>query len=452
MQIIIVGCGKVGRSITAQLIQEDNNVTIIDMDPTIIKNISTEFDVMGIVGNGSSFNVLDKADLAHTDMLIAVTESDEVNLLTCVIAKLNNEKCHTIARVRSPHYSAERHFLMKGLNLSMTINPEMEAAKEITRLLNFPSAIEIFSFAKDRIDMLRFRVPSESPLIGLSLREISARTTDNLLVCIVERKKDIIVPNGNTIIEQGDVLTIIAMPSVAQEFFKKIGVRTNKCKNVMIVGGGDITYYLAKMLQNNHMDVKIIEKDMARCEELADSLPGVSVDCADGTEKALLEEERIGNMDGFVACTGIDEVNAILSLYAMKRVSGKVVTKQNHVDYGDVMESLQLDSIVNPKELTAQQIVQYVRAAGNSMESNVETMYRLLNGRVEALEFYIDKDCRLQGQNLMTMQIKQGVLIAGIVRNGQLIIPGGQDEFKAGDTVIVVTVHLGFQDISDILA
>lgn len=452
MQIIIVGCGKVGRSITAQLIQEDNNVTIIDMDPTIIKNISTTYDVMGIVGNGSSFNVLDKADLAHTDMLIAVTESDEVNLLTCVIAKLNNEKCHTIARVRSPHYSAERHFLMKGLNLSMTINPEMEAAKEITRLLNFPSAIEIFSFAKDRIDMLRFRVPAGSPLTGLSLREISAKTTSNLLVCIVERKKDIIVPNGNTVIEEGDILTIIAMPSVAQEFFNKIGVRTNKCKNVMIVGGGDITYYLAKMLQNDHMDVKIIEKDMARCEELADSLPGVDVDCGDGTEKALLEEERINNMDGFVACTGIDEVNAILSLYAMKRVNGKVVTKQNHVDYGDVMESLQLDSIVNPKELTAQQIVQYVRAAGNSMESNVETMYRLLNGRVEALEFYIDTDCPIKGQNLAAMQLKQGVLIGGIVRNGQLIIPGGQDEFKTGDTVIVVTVHLGFQDITDILA
>ena len=452
MQIIIVGCGKVGRSIAVQLIQEDNNVTIIDMDPTIIKNISTTYDVMGIVGNGSSFNVLDKADLAHTDMLIAVTESDEVNLLTCVIAKLNNDKCHTIARVRSPHYSAERHFLMNGLNLSMTINPEMEAAKEITRLLNFPSAIEIFSFAKDRIDMLRFRVPSDSPLIGLSLREISARTTDNLLVCIVERNKDIIVPDGNTMIEQGDVLTIIAMPSVAQKFFKTIGVRTNKCKNVMIVGGGDITYYLAKMLQNNHMDVKIIEKDMARCEELADDLPGVTVDCGDGSEKALLDEERIDNMDGFVACTGIDEVNAILSLYAMKRMKGKVVTKLNHVDFGDVMENLQLDSIVNPKELTAQQIVQYVRAAGNSMESNVETMYRLLNGRVEALEFYIDKDCTMKGQTLATMRIKQGVLIAGIVRNGQLIIPGGQDEFKTGDTVIVVTVHLGFQDISDILA
>ncbi|WP_296397644.1 Trk system potassium transporter TrkA [Acidaminococcus timonensis] len=452
MQIIVVGCGKVGRSIVAQLSKEDsNNVTVIDTNAQIIRNISTNYDVMGIVGNGSSFTILDQADLAHADMIIAVTERDEVNLLTCVIAKLNNDKIHTVARVRSPQYAGELNKLQKGLNLTMTINPEMEAAKEISRLLNFPSAIEIFSFARNRIDLLRFRVPPISVLVGRSLKDISDLTT-NLLVCIIERNSNIMVPNGDTVIQQGDVLTIISMPRDAQIFFKKIGVRTNKCKNVMIVGGGQLSFYLSKLLLNNHVDVTIVEQDMKRCEELVDALPGVTVDCGDGTEKELLEEEHLENMDGFVACTGLDEVNAILSLYAMKHVGRKVITKVNHVDFGDVIEGLQLDSIVNPKELTAQKIVHYVRAAGNSMESNVETLYKLMNGRVEALEFLLEKESSIIGVKLVDLKLKPNVLIAGIVRDGKLIIPGGQDVFQVGDTVIVVTTHLGFREIFDILA
>lgn len=451
MQIIVVGCGKVGRSIVAQLSREDNNVTVIDINAQIIRNISTNYDVMGIVGNGSSFTILDQADLAHTDMIIAVTERDEVNLLTCVIAKLNNSKIHTVARVRSPQYAGELNKLQKGLDLTMTINPEMEAAKEISRLLNFPSAIEIFSFARNRIDLLRFRVPPISVLVGRSLKDIGDLTT-NLLVCIIERKSNIMVPNGDTVIQQGDVLTIIAMPRDAQIFFKKIGVRTNKCKNVMIVGGGQLSFYLSKLLLNNHVNVTIVEQDMKRCEELVDALPGVTVDCGDGTEKELLEEEHLESMDGFVACTGLDEVNAILSLYAMKHVGRKVITKVNHVDFGDVIEGLQLDSIVNPKELTAQKIVHYVRAVGNSMESNVETLYKLMNGRVEALEFLLEKESSIIGVKLMDLKLKPDVLIAGIVRDGRLIIPGGQDEFKVGDTVIVVTTHLGFHEIFNILA
>jgi trk system potassium uptake protein TrkA len=436
MQIIVVGCGKVGRSIVAQLSKEDsNNVTVIDTNAQIIRNISTNYDVMGIVGNGSSFTILDQADLAHADMIIAVTERDEVNLLTCVIAKLNNDKIHTVARVRSPQYAGELNKLQKGLDLTMTINPEMEAAKEISRLLNFPSAIEIFSFARNRIDLLRFRVPPISVLVGRSLKDIADLTT-NLLVCIIERNSNIMVPNGDTVIQQGDVLTIISMPRDAQIFFKKIGVRTNKCKNVMIVGGGQLSFYLSKLLLNNHANVTIVEQDMKRCEELVDALPGVTVDCGDGTEKELLEEEHLENMDGFVACTGLDEVNAILSLYAMKHVTRKVITKVNHVDFGDVIEGLQLDSIVNPKELTAQKIVHYVRAAGNSMESNVETLYKLMNGRVEALEFLLEKESSIIGVKLVDLKLKPNVLIAGIVRDGKLIIPGGQDVFQVGDTVI----------------
>ncbi|WP_317303481.1 TrkA C-terminal domain-containing protein [Acidaminococcus timonensis] len=318
-------------------------------------------------------------------------------------------------------------------------------------MLNFPSAIEIFSFVRNRIDLLRFRVPPISVLVGRSLKAISDLTT-NLLVCIIERNSNIMVPNGDTVIQQGDVLTIIAMPRDAQNFFKKIGVRTNKCRNVMIVGGGQLSFYLSKLLLNNHANVTIVERDMKRCEELVNALPGVTVDCGDGTEKELLEEEHLENMDGFVACTGLDEVNTILSLYAMKHVGRKVITKVNHVDFGDVIEGLQLDSIVNPKELTAQKIVHYVRAAGNSLESNVETLYKLMNGRVEALEFLLEKKSSIIGVKLADLNLKSNVLIAGIVRDGRLIIPGGQDAFQVGDTVIVVTTHLGFHEIFNILA
>ena len=251
------------------------------------------------------------------------------------------------------------------------------------------------------------------------------------------------------------VLTIRGIDGALRDvnlFFKRVGYTNKKVKNVMIVGGGQLSYYLAKMLLKSHTEVTIIERDMARCEELVEALPGATIDCGDGTEEELLREEHLESMDGFVACTGMDEVNAILSLYALKHSSKKVITKVNHVDFGDVIEGLQLDSIVNPKQLTAQQIVQYVRAAGNSMESNVETLYRLMNGRVEALEFLLDSKSSLIGTKLADMRIKKNVLIAGIVREGKLIIPGGQDAFQAGDTVIVVTTNLGFHEIENILA
>ena len=450
MQIIIVGDGKVGVALTEQLSSEGHDITVIDSNPKVLEQSLESYDVMVVHGNGASIGVLKEAGVEDAHLLIAATSRDETNLLTCIVAKKLGAK-HTIARVRNPEYAEQLVLMRDELGLSMTINPELEAAKEMTRLLNFPTAIDIFSFAKDRIDMLRFRVPQRSMLIGISLKQLAQLTTNNLLICIIERNSEIIVPNGDTVIMSGDILTIMAMPSDVEEFFRKIGVKTNKAENVMIVGGGATSYYLAKLLSSRNIHVTIIEKDMKRCEELVDALPDVTVDCGDGTDRQLLDEEHLENMDGFVACTGIDEVNAILSLYVMNRVKKKVVTKLNHVDFGELLDNLHLDSVINPKEITAQKIVQYVRAAGNSMESNVETLYRLMNGRVEAMEFFIDKDSLVTGQKLVDMKIKDGVIIAGILRGGRLIIPGGQDEFRIGDTVIVVTTHIGFHDIYNIL-
>ena len=450
MQIIIIGCGKVGRTLIAQLSKEDNNLTVIDHNAELVRDVSTIYDVMGIVGNGTSYNVLKEADLEHTDMLIAVTQSDEVNLLCCVIAK-QKANCHTIARVRNPIYSTERHFLRTELKLSMIINPEQEAAQEIARLLRNPNAIEVDTFAKERIDLLRFRVPNDSMMIGKALRDLTQQINMNVLVCIAERNNMVTIPNGDYVVEQGDILTVISMPDQVDRLFRTIGVKSNRVSSCMVVGGGELTYYLTEYLLRMGIDVKIIENNRKRCEELNEMFPDATIVCGDGSDQEVLNEERIENMDAFVSCTGIDEVNAILSMYAQKKVKKKVVTKLNHVEFNEVIQSLELDSVINPKQLTAQRIIRYVRATRNVVGSNVETLYRLMNDRVEAIEFPISPGSTITGICLKDMKMKNNVLIAGIVRNGRLIIPRGTTTFEENDSVIVVTTHLGFSEIYDIL-
>ena len=450
MQIIIVGCGKVGRALAAQLSGEDNNVTVVDTNGDVVKTVANYYDVMGVTGNGASYSVMAEADIEHTDVLIAVTHNDEVNLLCCVVAR-KAANCHTIARVRNPVYSEERAFLRKELGLSMIINPEYAAAQEIARLLRFPSAIEIDSFSKGRIEMLRFRVPAASMLDGLALRELPQRLPMDVLICAAERGEEVLIPDGNFVIRSGDLLSMIAIPGNAAAFFKKVGISTNQVKNTMIIGGGEITYYLSKLLLNMGIRVKIIEKRRERCEELSDLLPKATIICGDGSDRELLREEHLEQMDSLVAGTDMDEENIILSLYARDRVRAKVVTKLNHLDFNDVIHSLDLDSLIYPKNIAAEYILQYVRAIGNSMGSNVETLYKLMDGRVEALEFLVHKNSDLAGIRLRDMRLKRNLLIAGIGRKGRLIIPGGQDEFLPGDSVIVVTTDSGFQDIHDIL-
>ena len=451
MQILLVGGGKVGRTLIAQLVKENHDVTVIDTSETVIRDIVRIYDVIGIVGNGTSHEILEEADIEHADMLIAVTDMDEVNLLCCVIAR-QQHSCHTIARVRNPVYSKERHFLRSELELSMTINPELEAAREIARLLQFPNAIEIDSFGKDAVDLLRFKVAAASPLIDKALKDIPQDITHNILVCIAENNGKITIPDGSYVIRHGDTLTIIAVPGEAEKFFRRIGVKTNKVKDTLIVGGGGITYYLTEILLKRGIDVKIIEQKKSRCEELSEMFPEAVVDRGDGSDQELLNEEHLEEMDSLVACTGIDEVNAILSLYAQKKVRTKVVTKLNHLEFNEVIRTLDLDSIVNPKLLTAQRILQYVRAMHNGIGSNVETLYRLMDGQVEALEFIVQPGSDMTNIRLADMHFKKNVLIAGILRNFRLIIPGGQDRFMEGDSVIVVTTNIGFGDIHDILA
>lgn len=450
MQIVIVGGGKVGTALVRSLSQEDNNICIVDVKPDVVRQLATEYDVMGMVGNGSSYGVLKEAGIETADLLIAVTEHDELNLLCCVIAR-KASKCQTIARVRNPIYSQEKRFLQRELGLSMIINPEQTAASEIASLLGFPSALGIDSFAGGKVEMIRFKIPAESKLDGKTLRDVNAMTGGDFLICAVDRDGQATIPDGNFIMRSGDVVSLVTSRKSAKQFFEKIDMNTNRAKNTMIVGGGKITLYLAKMLDNLGIAVKIIEKNPDRCLELSEALPHATIINGDGSDEAFLKEERIDAMDAFVALTNLDEENILLSLMAKRKVSRKVVTKINREQLNEVIHNLDIDSVVYPKLLTAQKILRYSRATKNSIGSNVKTLYRMYDDKVEALEFVVTENSKITGIPLVKMKRKKGLLIGAIIRNDKLVIPDGQTEIMPGDSVIVVTTHLGLQDAEDIL-
>lgn len=450
MQIIIVGCGKVGSALTQRLSKEDNNVCIIDINSEVVHTLATECDVMGIVGNGASYSVLAEAGIENADLFIAVTESDELNLLCCVIAR-KTAKCHTIARVRNPIYSKEQDFLQHEIGVSMIINPEQTAASEISSLLCFPGAIGIDSFAGGKVEMLRFRIPCGCILDNMALKDVSARIHCQFLICAVDRDNEVCIPGGNFVLKSGDVISIVASRENTSFFLKKLNINTNSVKNTMIIGGGKISLYLAEMLVKQGIAVKVIEKNPKRCQELSELLPEATVICGDGSEETLLQEERIDSMDSFVALTNMDEENILLSLFAKKHVSKKVITKINRQQLTEVIRNLELDSVVYPKLLTAQKILQYVRAAKNSIGSNVKTLYRLFDDKVEALEFNIYEKSKITEIPLQDLHIKKGLLICAITRNRRILIPDGQTQILPGDTMIVVTTQLGLQDAQDIV-
>lgn len=450
MQIIIVGCGKVGTALTQRLSKEDNNICIIDKKPAVVRELASECDVMGMVGNGASYSVLLEAGIENADLLVAVTESDELNLLCCVIAR-KASKCHTIARVRNPIYSNEKGFLQHELGLSMILNPEQTAASEISRLLCFPSALGIDSFAGGKMEMIRFKLPADSLLDGVALKDVSSKVKSDFLICAVNRGNEVFIPGGNFELKQGDIISMVASRVNANHFFKKINMPTNGAKDTMIIGGGKIAVYLAQMLIKLGIAVKIIETDENRCRELSELLPEATIIHGDGSDEKVLMEEHIDQADSFVALTGLDEENILLSLFAKKKVHRKVVTKINRSQLNEVINSLDLDSAVYPKLLTAQKILQYSRAMKNSIGSNVKTLYRLYDDKVEALEFNIQEDSALTNMPLYELKLKPGLLICGITRGNQIIIPNGQSMIKKGDTIIVVTTQLGLQDAQDIL-
>ena len=449
MNIIIIGCGKVGTTLADQLVKEAHNVTMIDTSAEALEKFPDEIDAIRMEGNGASIEVLKEAGLDNCDVLIAVTASDELNLLCCLIARKAGH-CHTIARVRNPIYGDELDFIKEQMEVSMVINPEMAAAAEISRVLRFPSAIEIDPFARGRVEMLKFKVQPEFEIAGMSVMDIAAKYPLNVLICGVERGDEVTIPGGRFVIEAGDKVSIIGSPQGSQEFFRMIGLNTNQVKNTLIVGGGTTGYYLARYLRSMKIQVKIIEKDRKRCEELSEIFDDVMVIHADGTDRSVLIEEGIATAESFVALTNLDEENVFLSLYAKNVSKAKLVTKINRFTFDELIGKMDLGTLIYPKFITADYILQYVRAMQNSIGSNVENLYRILDSKAEALEFIIREESAVTGVPLHEMTLKNNLLVASIVRDGKTLIPRGNDSLQVGDKVIIVTTHKGLHDITDI--
>ena len=450
MNIIIVGCGKVGSTLAKQLSKEGHDISIIDINDKVVEEFSNSHDVMGIVGNGAAYSIQKSAGIEKAHLLIAVTGSDELNLLCCLIARKAGN-CETIAKVRNPIYYKEIGFIKEELGLSMVINPDYEAASEIARILRFPSAIDINVFNKGSGELLSFKLEKGSILHDMKVQEIRAKLKFDILVCMVERGEEVIIPNGEFIMKENDIISIIAPHKKATEFFVKIGMIKNPVKNSMLIGGGDISYYLAKRLIKYGIDVTLVEKDEKRCEELSELIPEAMIIHGDGTDKDLLMEEGITHAESFASLTGLDEQNVLLSLHASNNMNGKIITKVNRITFDEVINNLNLGSIIYPKFTTMRYILKYVRAMNNSIGSNVETLYKIKNDKAEALEFYVNENSKLVGIPLEKLKLKDNLIICYIKRKGEIITPNGQDCIKKGDYVIVVTTNVGLQDLSDIL-
>ena len=450
MNIIIVGCGKVGSTLARQLSKEGHNISIIDINDRVVEEFSNTHDVMGIIGNGAAYSIQKAAGIEKAHLLIAVTGSDELNLLCCLIARKAGN-CATIAKVRDPIYNNEIEFIKEELGLSMVINPEYEAASEIARILRFPSAIDINIFNKGSVELLSFKVEKGSILNEMKIQEIRGKLKCDILVSMVERGEEVIIPNGEFIIKENDIVSLIASHKKATEFFIKIGMINNPVKNAMLIGGGHISYYLAKRLLKYGINVTLIDKNQKRCEELSELIPEAMIIHGDGTDKELLMEEGITEAESFASLTGIDEQNVLLSLHAKSKMKGKIITKVNRIDFDEVLDNLNLGSIIYPKFITMQYILQYVRAMNNSIGSNVETLYKIKKDKAEALEFHVNENSKVVGIPIEKLNLKDNLIICSIKRKGEIITPNGQDCIKKGDYVIVATTNMGLQDLSDIL-
>lgn len=450
LSIIIVGCGKVGRTLVEQLSKEGHDITIIDKKAEMIEQLTNLYDIMGIEGNGASYSIQKEAGIEDADLIIAVTDSDELNLLCCTIAtQVGN--CAAIARVRNPDYSKEVGYIRDKLGLAMIINPEYEAALEIANILALPNSLEVNSFANGLTDVIKFQIPEGNKMDGHSIIELSGQFTGNVLIGAVERNGEVYIPDGSFILKAGDTVSFVATRKKAREFFKNIGLSNRQVKSTMIVGGGRAAYYLADQLLHSGISVKIIENDRARCEELSILLPNAIIINGDGTDKELLSEEGLDEVDSFVPLTGIDEENIMLTLYAKKVSNAKVITKINRINFTEVINSLDLGSVVYPKYITSEAIIAYVRAKKASMNSNIETLYHMYDSRVEAIEFFVSEESTVTNIALKDLTLKNDLLIPFINRNGTIILPSGQDCIKVNDRVMIITTHTGISEIADIL-
>lgn len=450
MKIVIIGCGKLGRTLAQQLTQEDHEITVIDENSSRLQYVVDRLDIMGIHGNGATIPVLEEAGANDADLVIAATAADELNLLACLIAKRAGAK-NTIARVRNPEYVDVISLVKEDLGLSLSINPEMACAAEMSRVLKFPSMITVDTFAKGRVEILQFEIGERSPLAGMHLRDIS-KFKKRILVCAVQRSGDeIYIPSGDFEIKAGDKVSIVGDTSHIPKFLSQIGMMEDTIRNIVIVGGGRIGYYLAKQMEEADVSVTLVENNLERCHQLADLLPKADIIYGDGTDQQVLIEIGVENADAFASLTGLDEENIMMGLYVGSMSKAKLITKVTRIPFTDVISQLNVGSVFFPVLIAAENIIRYVRAMQNSYGSNVETLCKIIDDKAEALEFYVSENSSLIDIPLAQLSLKKNILIGIINRKGKIIVPGGSDVVKAGDTVIVVTTIKGLNALEDIL-
>ncbi len=451
MKIIIAGCGKIGITLVENLVNEGHEVVALDSNPDAITDITNVYDAMGVCGSATDCDTLAEAGVEKADLFVAATDADELNMLSCFLAKRMGA-AHAIARIRKPEYNDQNlGFMRQQLDLSMSINPEQLAAQELFKVLKLPSAMTVETFSRRNFEMVELRLRPESSMDGLSLSELRKKYAAKFLVCVVQRGEEVYIPDGNFVLRAGDRIGVTATPTEIHRFLRMVGVMQKQAKSVMILGASRMAYYLAKMLLDNGTTVKIIDQDRDRCRQFCDLLPGATMIHGESIQQELLLEEGIGSVDAFVALTGIDEENILMAFYANAQNVPKVVAKINHNQLAAMADNLGLDCIISPKKVVVDVLLRYVRALENSIGGQVETLYKLMDGRAEALEFKVQADFEALQIPLKVLALKKDILIAGIVRGRKNIIPSGEDVIMAGDRVIILAAGRAISTLSDIL-
>lgn len=448
MKIVLMGCGTIGRTILNELSKDGHTIVIIDEDKEKVSKLIEKYDVFGVVGNSASLEIQEEAGVKEADLVIAITSSDEINILSCLLAQKIGVK-NTIARVRNPEYYKQNSILKEELGLSMIVNPELETSTEILNMINLPSTSKIERFAKGRVTLVEILISDNNPLIGENLISIAKKMKTRVLICAVQRGEKVIIPSGSFTIEKGDRIHFTADSNSLNAFLMELNLIKTPLRKIMIVGGGKIAYYLAKELSNKRHDIKLIEVKKDKAEELAKLLPKVSVINGDGTDHDVLVEEGIESMDAFVSLTGVDEENIIVSMYAKKMGVKKPIAKVKREGLVGIVGDLDVINYVSPKYVVASKVISYIRALSNRRGSNVVTLYRLVDDQIEALEFNVKKEEEIYNKPLKELKIKDNCLIACIIRDNKVIVPDGNDCIKVNDSVIVVTTHKDFDDLRD---
>ena len=449
MKIVIIGLGTIGRTILRNLSKEGHTVTIIDEDKHKIETLIEKYDVFGVVGNGASMDIQEEANVKDAELVIALTRSDELNILACLVAKRVGAH-NTIARVRNPAYRRQITEMKDDLGISMVVNPERDTADEIFNLVSLPSVAQIDHFAGGKVSLVEVVAEKGCALIGESLISLGKKLSTKVLICAVQRGDEVIIPSGNFEFREGDKIHFTANAKTLGDFLREVNLVKSPLKNIMIVGGGRVAYYLADALAKKKYAVKLIEQSQSHAEDLAEQLPRITVVCGNGTQHDLLIEEGIEAMDAFVALTDIDEENIIVSMFANKKHVKKTITQIKSDDLYGMLDNLGINNNVSPRQIVADRIVSYIRALANTVGSNVLTLYRLVNDQVEALEFAAKKQEKFYNKPLKDLQIKQNCLIACIIRQNEVIIPNGDSQIQLGDNVVVVTTHKNFDDLTDV--